>query len=488
MIKRLKPVIILCSILVVLIIAFFVVRHFLPQAVEETVEQVIYLLDEKLIGADGKEAPADSIPDPDDRTGVLLDEADSIKIENDFGSYVLVKRAIGNYYIQGKKELPVNGESVTTLLENIGKLGMVQEVVEKPTDEQLKNYGLKTPVVTVTVDNGVKSFVLKIGIAHENGNYYAQISGDPAVYLIGPTVPDVVMLSKYQFYSDTMIDYTDSTEDLENLTKMMVGGNGREQDITIELNELADDEVGAAYMITEPFGHPFSNMMQDNLTALLSALAKSSVAGDDVSESALASYGLDEPEFFFSFTISGKTQTVYFGKVSDADYRYCYAKGGKFIHSVAESDADVLYAPLKDYCENMIYTNSYDTMEAIKITGKGKTYQITVSEVAEDGEFTATVNNRVVNSDLFSDFYAHVLMIGISDLGGKEGATAPYLTVEMTQRDGDVDIIRFYKVSDDKCFCEINGGGQFWVKIYNVDLILKNAQNLYDGKEINLEY
>ncbi len=481
MIKRLKPVIILGAVLLVLIAAFFVIRHFLPKAENTEETNTVYLLDEKLNES--------KIPAVKHREGVQLDEADSIKIENAFGSYTLVKKAIGTYYMQGKKNLAVLSESVVTLLNNIGTLGVNQTVLKKPTEKQLKNYGLDRPDATVTVVNDDDTYVLKIGIStSDTNNYYAQISGDPAVYLIGNTVPDVVMLSRNQFYSDTMIEYSEETKDLETLKKMVIGGAEREQEIIIEMNKVEDDEVGAAYMMTAPFSHPFSSTMQENLTGLLSALVTCPIASDDTSAAGLRKYGLDQPAYSLTFVMNGKSQTVYFGDVSEADYRYCYAKGGDFIHNVAETDADVLYAPLKDYCEDMIYTNAYDTMESIKISGNGKTYQIAIGESNEEGDFAVSINNKVVDSELFSDFYAHMLMIGISDLGGKEGAKTSYLTIELKQRGGATDVIKFYEVGNNKCYCEVNGSGNFWVKTYSVDKILTNAQNLYDGESINLEF
>ncbi len=477
MIKRLKPVLILSGVLAVLLIVLVILMTLAPEAEEtegEGEEKTIHLLDTDLSN------------DPEDRSGVELDEADSIKIENEFDTYTLVKKAIGTYYMQGKKDLNVNSDSVVTLLDSIGALG-INDTVEEDEIKDLKNYGLDKPSAKVTVKDGKNTYVLTVGDAYET-NYYAQLEGDPNVYLIGNAVPDIVMLSRYQFYSDTMVEYSDSTEDQETLKKFVVGGSERDEEIVIVMNELEEDEVGAAYMITEPFGHPFSSTMQENLQALISALSTCGIAGDDVTPAGLAKFGLDKPSYYMSFTMKGKTQKVWFGDVSDAGYRYCYAEGGDFVHHVSESDADVLYAPLKDYCEDMIYTNAYDLMESIKITGKGKTYQVSVGVVDDDGNFTVSINNKVVSSDLFNDFYAHLLMIGITDLHESGASGSPYLSVELKLRGGNTDIIRFYEVGENKCFCEVNGGGYFLVKTHNVEKLLENAQKLYDGETINLEW
>ena len=146
-------------------------------------------------------------------------------------------------------------------------------------------------------------------------------------------------------------------------------------------------------------------------------------------------------------------------------------------------------APLKDYCEDMIYTRAADTLKGIKVTGQGKSYQIDIGEKDEEnGDFYVTINNKVVDSELFSDFYSHILIIGITDMGEKGSATQPRVSLEFTHKDGTVETMKFYPVSELKCFCELNGKGSFWVTTMNVDKILDNAQKLYDGTPINTEW
>lgn len=48
--------------------------------------------------------------------------------------------------------------------------------------------------------------------------------------------------------------------------------------------------------------------------------------------------------------------------------------------------------------------------------------------------------------------------------------------------------MNFYQVSELKCFCELNGSGHFLVSTLNVDRIVENAQKLYNGEVIELEW
>lgn len=466
MIKRLRPILILAGVAVVLGVVLWILIAFV--------------------------LPKDEAGDEKGNSVVLMEqnltEADSLEIQNTFDHYTLVKQAIGTYYVEGKKDYPVNSDSVISLLEKLGSLTATKKVIDSPSGEQLESYGLASPTGTVTVVNDDDKYVFYLGTTSSSGNYYCRIEGDPAVYLIGTTVPNIVLLARYQFYTDTMISYTEDA-DMETLTPIIIGGKKRPQEIRLELNELGDEEVGTAYIMTKPFYHSFSSSMYDNLTELMTALTGSSIVGDDTSAESLARFGLTDPDYILTFTLEKKTETVYFGTVNNSGMQYCYTVGGRFIHSVSTTYTDILGSTLKDFCEDMIYTRAADQLAGIRVSGGGRSYELVVGEQDEDGNFAVTINNRTVNSELFSDFYSHILTIGITDLGEKPAnASEPYLTVVFTLKGGTQETMHFYSVSELKCFCELNGSGHFLVSTLNVDRILENAQKLYDGNVISLEW
>ncbi len=467
MMKRLRPLLILAGSAVVLgIILWVLVAFVLPkeEAGEEKGNAVV------LMEAD-------------------LTDAKSVEIKNTFDTYTLTREAIGTYYMEGKKGYAVRSDSVLSLLKNIGSLTATKKVIDSPSEEQLKSYGLKTPYGTTKVVDGTKEYVFKFGTTSSSGNYYLQMEGDPAVYLVDGTVPDVVLLSRYQFYSNALIDYTGATEEVENLTDFTIGGSKREQEIVVELNKLREDEVGTSYVMTAPFYQSFSGTIQTSVNDLMIALSSCAVVGDETDAKALEKYGLDKPQYTLSYVIAGEKVTVHFGRTNESGYRYCYVPGGKFIHYIAETYTECLGEPLKAYCEDMIYTRAADALSHITISGSGKNYDIAIGdEVDEMGNFFVTINNKQVDSELFSDFYSHILTIGITDLGQKGADKTPYLSITFTLKNGTKEAMKFYSVSELKCFVEINGTGHFWVSTLNVDKILSNAQKLYDGDVISLEW
>lgn len=466
MIKRLKPLLILASSAVVLGIALWVLVAFVLPKDEagEDKGNAVVLMNENLT------------------------EAEFIDIKNSFDEYKLVKSAIGKYYIEGKKDYPVNSAGVVALLEQIGSLTAVKKVIDQPSKNQLKDYGLNEGSTFTVTDEGLV-YRFCIGGTSASGNYYFQKEGDEAVYLIDASLPDILLLSRHQFYTDTLTAYSDSIAEQGELTNIVVESKNREETIRIKFNdELEEDEAGVTYMMTAPIKHAVSFAMVDEIAALLTDLSNSSIVGDDTTKAGLKKFGLDQPTSTLTVTISGKKEIFHFGRVNESEMQYCYREGGKFVHAVSASAAALLEAPLLDFCEDMIYTRAADELSGIEVKGKDKTYTIHIGDKDEAGNMAVEINNRRVDSELFSDFYMHILNIAITGIDEKPKDKTPYVSVKFTLTDGTVETMEFYPVSDLKCCCRLNGEGRFLVNTQYVDLILENAQHLYNGETIELEW
>lgn len=468
MMKKWKPVLILAAAAVVLgILLWVLVAFVLPkdEAGEEKGNEVVLMQ-------------------------TNLDEADSLEIENDFDRYKLVKLAKDSYYIDGKKGYSINNDNILYLLETLSTLKATKKVVGNPSEKQLEEYGLTKPAGTIKVTDDDQVYFFELGKTSASGNYYFRMEGDKAVYLIGPEVPNIALVARYQFYSDVMTSYSDAVAQQERLTKLQLEGKDRKEAISIRINsDLAEDEVGTSYIMTAPFEHSLSNAAIDDLVALLGALSTSEVVGDNTEKGALKKYGLDIPSTTLTAVIDGKSEIFHFGKINEAGMQYCYRDGGKFVHAVAEADSAIMKATLLDFCENMIYSRASDALSLIEIDGQGKSYRIRIGEKDDEGNMDVAINHRKVPSETFSDFYMHILNLSITGMDQKPAGAKPYLSVKFTLKEtGKQESMTFYPISEQKCFCELDGGGRFVVDTMQVDLILKNAQHLYDGETIELEW
>lgn len=92
----------------------------------------------------------------------------------------------------GDDAFPADQEAVEDLAEQIGSLAAIR-VIDDPED--LSAYGLDTPVGVLTVTYGEdETLTLTIGALDGTGDsYYAQLSGDQAVYLLSADSVDTLI-------------------------------------------------------------------------------------------------------------------------------------------------------------------------------------------------------------------------------------------------------------------------------------------------------
>ena len=217
-------------------------------------------------------------------------------------------------------------------------------------------------------------------------------------------------------------------------------------------------------------------------------LTSCTVYDDDISPENLKKYGLDDPQYTFSFTNVQVVNTAYFGNLSDEGYYYMYADGHDFIYIVDADTINVITHDVAYYCEGMSYVRSYDTIDNLTISGGGKTYFIDITGTADTNDLKAYINNKYVEYDRFADLYGHIISIEIKDTGEKHPDDELLVTITVNCIDGTTDVLKYYKQSDLDSFFDLNGKGIFIVPTSKVEQILEFAQKLYDGEEILVDW
>ena len=464
LIKRLRPIIALCIVAVLLVGSVFVLKQVLPK---------------------DDDTP---ISDNDDDGIKLLDlngtSADRLDIKNTNDSFAFVKKVEKTYVIEGKEDLPVSNSTILTVLTYIGSLSADTKVESGVTD--FEQYGLNDPVSTVTWTKGDESHCMELGTLAPSGGYYMRLDGGDTVYTYNSTSAAYFLSPRMDFYNTSVFDFDEDT-DASYINHFLIQKKGSEA-IEVILQDLTDETLDSAYLIVEPIVHNFSIEKASSITDLMKNLTSCTVYDDDVSAENLAKYGLEDPEYTFSFTNVQQVNTAYFGNLSSEGYRYMYAEGHDFIYIVDEDNLNILTHDIAYYCESMSYMRSYETIDSIVISGGGKRYEIDITGTADDNDLKAYINNKYVEYDSFASLYAHILSIEIKEVGEKQPDDELIVTVTVNCLDGTTDVLKYYKQSDVNTFYELNGEGRLIVSTAKVEQILEFAQKLYDGEEIILDW
>lgn len=462
--KRLRPIIALCVVAVLLVSSAFILKEVLP-------------------------APEEPSIDDNDNKGIEIFDlsgstADKMEIQNTNDSFTFVKKVEKTYVIEGKEDLPVNNATILSALSNFGSLTADSVVAEDVTS--FKQYGLDEPLSKVTWTKGEETHYIELGTLASSGGYYMRVDGGNTVYTYNSTNAKYYMSPRMDFYDTKLFDF-DEESDASYINHFVIGKKGGDT-VDVILQDITDETVDSAYLIVEPIEHNFSIEKSSAITELMKTLTSCTVYDDDLSPKNLEKYGLDDPEYTFSFTNVQQVNTAYFGNLSDEGYRYMYADGHDFIYIVDEDDINILQHDIAYYCENMSYVRSYDTIDSITISGGGKRYEIDITGTAEDDNMKAYINNKYVEYENFANLYAHILSIEIKEVGEKQPDDELLVTVTIDCNDGTQDVLKYYKQSDVNSFYELNGKGRLIVSTAKVEQILKFAQQLYDGEEIVLDW
>jgi len=461
--KKLIPVLSLCLIATVLFVAVVVLKKAVPE--KDPLISDINTGDIEIF----------------DFTGTT---ADRMEIKNSQDEYAFVKKLTKTYYIEGKEDLPVANSTILAALTYFGSLNAKTEVLKDVTD--FEQYGLTKPLSTVTWIKGDTKHYIEIGGLNTSSDHYMRVDGGSTVYTLDATVAAYFLSPRMDYYDTAVFEY-DQEADAAYIKEFVLHKKGGDK-IVVELQDLTEENLQSAYLITSPIEHQLSIERSVEITTLMANLTTLTVFSDDISPENLKKYGLDDPAYTFSFTNVQEVNTAYFGNLSDDGYYYVYAEGKDFIYIVDKSTIGVLDYDVADFCETMTYTRSYDTIDSLTISGMGKNYDIVITGTSEESNMMAYINNKAVEYENFATLYAHIISIDVKEVGNKDADDELLVTITVNCKDGSTDVLKYYKKDALNSFYELNGRGRLIVPTSKVEEIIKFSQMLYDGDEIIAEW
>ncbi len=457
-VRKLMPLFILLAAIVVLVGAYFILRSIAP---EDNGEDQVNTIDVVELNAT---------------------DVKTVSVKNTKDNYIMYKKSGSVYKIEGKEDKPVDEDVIST---SIGYLSAIQSTKRiMVSGEELGDYGLAAPSATVTLTtNKKKEITLYLGGKTAGDEYYFSLKDDPeskdgktAVYLLSQTQAQVCQADHYYYYKTDISGYNSST-DAENISPINISGSkGTHVNVY-----MADGDTGLSYVMDDPVNMPFSTSVMDEILGLLTTLNGAVPVSDDVSQANLDKVGLTQPSYVLTFANNTAERTILFGNTDKEGMVYCMRQGDNVVYQVQESSVKCLQMDVADMCDVITYTRDVDTVSGMLIKSKGKTYDIKTEGTGD--ERVVHVNNKLVESSIFSEFYAYLLGMEIQ-IEGEKPEGEPYLSMEVSLKEGGKEVLNYYYVNDRYCFYELDGKGMFYVSRQAVDILLENVQKVYDNEEI----
>lgn len=332
------------------------------------------------------------------------DTLTSMAFKNSYGSMKLVRKKDTWLYADDKK-FPVDQENAEDMESELLDVQAIREIVSNL--ENLEEYGLENPVMTITCATKTEEYTLYLGdeSPSDDGGYYCYLDGKESVYEV-----DSSLLDTFDYSRQQMMELEDTPDIISSqVTKLSVKHIG-EFDFTA-VNKAMGDSSG--WTIREPYE---TNVVGDesNLTTFFSSYGTMSYKGAvEYDCQDFSQYGLDasrpttadieisyyelvdvesdsdEEEETVQERVDHKAKILIGDQNEDGLY-YVRVNNSSYVYLMSEDAVDdLLPDDAYTYVESTVSRISVDNMTKIIFTVGDKEYKITSKEkitTNDDGE------------------------------------------------------------------------------------------------------
>ena len=304
-------------------------------------------------------------------TDYTSDEIKSCTLKNTDGTFVMVKKDT-DWVLSSPTDLNADPSALSSIVINASTVIADKLIEEDAADLTL--YGLDKPIlVTLELNDGSKK-TLEIGkLTPTKAGYYARLSGENKVYMIGTYPGEKLTVSRNDMKLKTL--YTVESDKIN-----WISMDRNSQNVFVS---KTDEDT--SWGLVQPIkGSMNSSAVSPMLEALTSVTVTEFV---EEKPADLSIYGLDKPSYTFDFkTTDGKAYKLVMG-AERTKGREIYAKMGDkdevFVMDI--SAFTFMDKPLKEIVDVFAYIVNIDQVKKIDLTMDGKTTAMTI-DVYTDAE------------------------------------------------------------------------------------------------------
>ena len=432
------------------------------------------------------------------------DTINKIEVTNTEGSFTVIrtKEADGEespaeYAIEEAKDVPVDRQILSTLVNNFAKVSSNSIVAD--TNEDAEKYGLSPSVATVTFTyDGGEKLTAYIGDASPVGNStYFMVEGDSRIYTISGSKTTNYTLGVKDFYSMTIME--DPGEEERPVVKnLRLKREDLDYDVYIEYDERTADPnyqggTAASHMMKEPVECYIAMEKTTDIIYGLYGLIANDIYSIHPSESEIAEAGLAEP--FCTVEMNCDDGSSYKFSISeqfkneDGDYCNYFMLDGVDILYVVLTDCLnwTTFQPI-DITSRTVFDSTVWDIREMKISGKDID-EITINATGTgESDFSAqTSDGLVLDREHFRLFYKFVLSTAAEELAiGKEIPQGAEPRASISILDTYMEkprTVAFYDNGNNTCIIAVNGECRYICTSYYVDTLIENIAKIETGEE-----
>lgn len=416
--------------------------------------------------------------DPDDITAAsFINNGDTISFTQVNGSWVY----------DADDTFPLNEKALTSALNTISEVSATREITDVTDFSQ---YGLSSPTYEIKLTSSADGEItLDIGISNTlTSEYYFRVNGGSSVYMVDSSVYDVFACNLYEFIQ------SDSIPSLTDVTSMTF--NNAAKTTFVHYANGYDGWYSDKYTWFIKDGDTLTAANSDDVDSLvttISGLTWSSCVAYNVSDDALAQYGLDDPAGTVkvkyketAYVDSGETDeegnTLYDTETAKKTFKLLIGDSitgddGTTYYYTKTADSSIVYLISSDTAKTLLDVSEttcpvWDVCEfdrtaltSVDIAYGDNTYTLKVSNKSKessDGEITTSYSYTLGGDDVDGGAFLDELesIQGMKTTDTPENATGDVdltLTFHQTRDGFETMVMTFTKYSDDYYLVTFNG-------------------------------
>ncbi len=374
-------------------------------------------------------------------------------------------------------------------------LGLQAEQIVAESPDDLGEYGLQNPAVTieVTAINDKAPKIMYLGDLTPSGtSYYFKLANDPAVYTIAGYNGEKFKLTPGDFRDNSLAQIEIEAINYFKLTR--AGQSDLEIRVNTENSEFAQYGIGI-WQMTKPYQEPMS-VVTDKFQPILESITSITNAEKFIDDNPadLNRYGLTNPRAEVVIKDKQSQFRLIIGNPMNNESFYCKKPDSKAVFTISSNDLFFLDTKAFDLVEKFAFIVNIDDVDKIVLSGLGSNHNLAIARqkkkatTDDSPEFEATyqINGKKVEEQSFKTIYQSLIGLMVeSECEVKPKSTTPDLRMTFYLNKGPQREIHIDYVPYDYDFYAVyrGGKGEFLISKDQVKAMLRQLEDLIKGNK-----
>ncbi len=430
---------------------------------------------------------------------VERDRIESIRVENEHGSFEFYRNAAGSFFLRGYEDFPYDAERFSVLVTSTGYTIAKTKVMDNATEEQLADYGLTKETAsaryTLTTTDGA---VYNVRIGEKivtGGGFYAMLEGRASVYVLDTSFEDSVLVDALS-YIDPILFNAVSEDDFYTISDFCIYKNN---DMTFAVVAASDDEMTnpdatIEHYVVYPGVYSVNSTLLYTVYRSFTGLEGTRVVLCEPTEAQYNEYGFDKADYAIAFTYQGIDCVLLFKDTGNGTY-YVYSPAYGLVCEAEKSAFSYLEYDLIAWLDGSVYSGSINLVDAISIESKSITETFHLSGTGDNmlvrGESCGEINiahfrsfYRVILSLMIQDYVSEDLSEDeVKALTENDASRSVTLTIDL--RSGRRATYEFYPYSTRHTLLVTDGDAEFYVLRDQIEKLESDALKITQGLTVD---